>query len=162
MEVSRIIVPTARQGRSQGENGNVDPFLMRRDSFTFRGRNEEGQLSNRAEHLSVIVPYPGTFVKKSWQKNFSRKKVKRNLHMTSKVLRSSRYTMIVYLPQWEIWVKFCLQRWAINNSSPTLKSWSPDWESSSPFTNSSSPTFPILNGGGGGEGGIIWKKRCLL
>ena len=50
---SRIIVPTARQGRSQGENGNVDRFLMPRDSFTFRGRNEEGQLSNRAEHLSA-------------------------------------------------------------------------------------------------------------
>ena len=49
----RIIVPTARQGRSQGENGNVDRFLMPRDSFTFRGRNEEGQLSNRAEHLSA-------------------------------------------------------------------------------------------------------------
>ena len=48
-----IIVPTARQGRSQGENGNVDRFLMPRDSFTFRGRNEEGQLSNRAEHLSA-------------------------------------------------------------------------------------------------------------
>ena len=49
----RIIVPTARQGQSQGENGNVDQFLMPRDSFTFRGRNEEGQLSNRAEHLSA-------------------------------------------------------------------------------------------------------------
>ena len=43
----------ARQGRSQGENGNVDQFLMPRDSFTFRGCNEEGQLSNRAEHLSA-------------------------------------------------------------------------------------------------------------
>ena len=42
----RIIVPTARHGLSQGENGNVDRFLMPRDSFTFRGRNEEGQLSN--------------------------------------------------------------------------------------------------------------------
>ena len=49
----RIIVPTARQGRSQGENGNVDRFLMPRDSFTFRGRNEEGQLSNRVEQLSA-------------------------------------------------------------------------------------------------------------
>ena len=48
----RIIVPTARQGRSQGENGNVDQFLMLQDSFTFHGRNEEGQLSNRAEQLS--------------------------------------------------------------------------------------------------------------
>ena len=48
-----IIVPTARQGPSQGENGNVDKFLMPRDSFTFRGRNDEGQLSNRAEHLSA-------------------------------------------------------------------------------------------------------------
>ena len=110
----------------------------------------------------VIVPYPGTFVKKSWQKNFSRKKVKRNLHMTPKVLRSSRYTMIVYLPQWEIWVKFCLQRWAINNFSPTLKSWSPNWESSSPVTNSSSPTFPILNGGGRGEGGSFWKNSVCF
>jgi len=43
----------ARQGQSQGENGNVDQFLMPRDSFTFRGCNEEGQLSNRAEHLSA-------------------------------------------------------------------------------------------------------------
>ena len=50
-----IIVPTARQGQSQGENGNVDQFLMLRDSFTFWSRNEEGQLSNRAEHLSAQV-----------------------------------------------------------------------------------------------------------
>ena len=49
----RKIVPTARHGQSQGENGNVDQFLMPRDSFTFRGRNEEGRLSNRAEHLSA-------------------------------------------------------------------------------------------------------------
>ena len=108
----------------------------------------------------VIVPYPGIFVKKSWQKNFSWKKVKRNLHMTPKVLRSSRYTMIVYLPQWEIWVKFCLQRWAINDSSPTLRSWSPDWESSSPFTNTSSPTVPISNGRGGE--GVIFKKTLFV
>ena len=48
-----LIVPTARQGQSLGENGTVDRFLMPRDNFTFRGRNEEGQLSNRAEHLSA-------------------------------------------------------------------------------------------------------------
>ena len=47
-----IIVPTARQERSQGENRNVDRFFMPRDSFTFHGRNKEGQLSNRAEQLS--------------------------------------------------------------------------------------------------------------
>ena len=44
----RIIVPTARQGQSLGESGNVDRFLMPRDSL-----NDEGQLSNRAEHLSA-------------------------------------------------------------------------------------------------------------
>ena len=48
-----LIVPTARQGQSLGENGTVDRFLMPRDNFTFRGRNEEGQLSNRVEHLSA-------------------------------------------------------------------------------------------------------------
>ena len=50
---ANLIVSTARHGQPQGENGNVDRFLMPRDSFTFRGRNEEGQLSNRAEHLSA-------------------------------------------------------------------------------------------------------------
>ena len=50
-----IIVPTGRYGRSQGENRNVDQFLMQQDNFTFHGRNEEGQLSNRAEHLSARV-----------------------------------------------------------------------------------------------------------
>ena len=43
----------ARQGLSKGEDGNVDQFMMLRDSFTFRSRNEEGQWSNRAEHLSA-------------------------------------------------------------------------------------------------------------
>ena len=48
----QIIVSMARHGQSQGENGNGNRFFMPQDSFTFHGRNEEGQLSNRVEQLS--------------------------------------------------------------------------------------------------------------
>ena len=40
----RIIVPTARQSVSLGQNGNVDQFFLPRESFTFRDRREVGRV----------------------------------------------------------------------------------------------------------------------
>ena len=43
-EAYRIIVPTARQSVSQGQNGNAGQFFFPRDSFTFRDWREVGQV----------------------------------------------------------------------------------------------------------------------
>ena len=48
-----IYVPTAQENDTQGQNGSEDRFHLPRDSFTFRGRNEGWQLSNRAQQLSA-------------------------------------------------------------------------------------------------------------
>ena len=40
----RIIVPTARQSVSLGQNGNEDQFFLPRESFTFRDRREVGRV----------------------------------------------------------------------------------------------------------------------